>query len=223
MDWEHDADAPNAPSERRAHLPRSREELEALFSGGNDPGLTRTELDHLAREFLGLPSFGRWVRKPELVEYCQNPDLRPAILDRARQRARSAQERVAARRDEVAEGLRRRPGRWRFGALSRLSAGNHIDAITGRKFNKGIIVRDLRSRECLPISDTTATEMRRRKSLPWFDIGRLPVVDDTAAAERAFDHMISEILEAVPSTIVPPDRTVSAVDASLDEFFNDGR
>jgi hypothetical protein len=223
LDWKRDVDARSGPAGRDSNLPRNREELEEMFSGGRDPGFTKAELLRFAREFMGLKSHARWMRKSDLITYFQNPDMRPTILAQARKRSRSAQEGVAERRRAVEDGLRERPGKWRFGAVSRLSAGSRIDAITGREFSDGIIVRDLRTKEYLQVANTTATEMRRRRRLLWFDITRLPVADKKTEGEETSDRMIDENLESVPSTQVAPELPSPTIDELLDHLLSDGR
>ena len=156
------------------------------------------------------------MSKSELAEYFRNPDLRPTIQERLEDRHRKAQERVAARHEAVAEGLSQRPGKWRFVAIARLPRGSYEDAISGLEFRDGTVIRDMITKEALPVANTTATHLRRRKRLPGFDEDRLPVAEDGgAAAVRAGEEEIQQILDSIPAPSAPGADPASAAPGAM--------
>lgn len=181
-------------------LPTNREGVEDAYAVGNDPSFTKAEMVRLAREYFRLPSAVRRLSKSELAEYFREPDRRPTVHATMQDRHRRAQKQQAIRRDAINEGLRQRPGKWRFAAMARLPRGTYEDAISGLEFSDGVLVRDRSTKEILPVANTTVTDLRRRKRMPSFDTNRLPVAEDGgAAAVPAREEEIEQILDSVPA------------------------
>lgn len=206
----------NGSDHESVGLPTSRAEVEEMYSSGEEPPFTKAEMDLLARKYFGLHGHPGHMRKHELIMYFKNPAMRPTLQEQAENRIRRAYERVLERREAIGEGLKPRPGRWRFGAIAKLARGHHIDAITGREFNNGIVVRDLRTREVLPVAGTTATEMKRRKQLPWYDIDRLPVSSGPDEAGKSWDEQIQQILDSIQQT----PKAASTFSSEVEEILN---
>ena len=179
---------------------QSREEVEAAYSGGgNLPRHTRREMIQLAKTYFGLRGMADFFRKHELVEFFSNPDWRPTLLAVAELRQRAASEARESRRRAIAKGLERRPGKWRFVAMAHLPPHTFFDEILGSEVKGGLMLRDTRTRGQLAVGYTTATEMKRRRRLMYYDRDRLPVATDAEAGAENVDRIDTEIEEILNS------------------------
>jgi hypothetical protein len=180
-------------------LPRSREETEAVFANGDDPSFTKEDLLFLAREYHGMPGSVRYLDRAQVAELLGDPDRRPTLMAIMEDRYRAAYERQAERRTAIVEGLRSRPGRWRFAAIGKFANNLRTDDISGLEFSSGLLVRDTKTHETLSVGGPTATVMRKRKQLTYYDIDRLPVVGSPTPSEETDtqDEVVEQILDSI--------------------------
>ena len=73
------------------------------------------------------------------------------------------------RLEAISKGLERRLGRWRFAAIARLPEQVHVDEVSGAEVKGGLLLRDTKTAEPLAVSYVTATEMKRRRRLTFYD------------------------------------------------------
>ena len=204
--------------------PRDGQEAEDRFTtDGVDPAMTRADLVQIGRDLYGLIGV-QFYRKDELVQFFENPDLRPTILTAVGDRQAAANQVRTARRQALVEALKRWPGKWRFAAVAKLPKRRYVDEITGSDVVGGLVLRDLRRRQNLIVGNGTARELRRRRKLPWFDVERLPSLGEAEPPSLVgpTNEEIDGTLDTFPSASAPTARkTVGAVDQILESLWPD--
>ena len=172
-----------------------------MFAEQSVPGYTRLEMINLAKAYFGLSGMANSFHKHELVEYFADPSRRPSIQAVVEDRREQAGAARTARLETITKGLERRPGRWRFAAVARLPEHVHVDEVSGAEVKGGLLLRDTKTAEPLAVGYVTATEMKRRRRLTFYDKDRLPMVGQVQSAAPITDRIdaaIDKILDSHP-------------------------